>query len=77
MRRSVSILLREILTAIGLLRQYTDGVTFEQFLLSTEKQDSVLRRLEIIGEAVKAFQPTFAPPIPMFLGVRSPVLETC
>jgi uncharacterized protein with HEPN domain len=29
MRRSVSILLREILTAIGLLRQYTDGVTYE------------------------------------------------
>jgi uncharacterized protein with HEPN domain len=28
-------------------------VTYEQFLLSTEKQDSVLRRLEIIGEAVK------------------------
>ena len=53
MRRSVSILLREILTAIGLLRQYTDGVTYEKFLLSTEKQDSVLRRLEIIGEAVK------------------------
>lgn len=52
MRRSVGILLREILTAIGLLRPYTAGVTYEQFLLSTEKQDSVLRRLEIIGEAV-------------------------
>lgn len=39
MSRGVGILLREILTAIELLRQYTDGVSYEQFLLSTEKQD--------------------------------------
>ncbi len=52
MSRSAGILLGEILTAIGLLRQYTDGVGYEQFLVSVEKQDAVLRRLEIIGEAV-------------------------
>jgi uncharacterized protein with HEPN domain len=51
--RSVDILLGEILQAIALLGQYTAGMDYEDFRASVEKQDSVIRRLEIIGEAVK------------------------
>jgi uncharacterized protein with HEPN domain len=51
--RGVEILLGEILEAIDLLRQYTDGLDYEEFAGNVEKQDSVIRRLEIIGEAVK------------------------
>jgi len=51
--RGVDILLGEILAAIDLLRQYTDGLNYDQFEGDVEKQDSVIRRLEIIGEAVK------------------------
>ena len=39
--------------AIDLLRQYTAGMDFDAFRTNVEKQDSVVRRLEIIGEAVK------------------------
>ena len=39
--------------AIDLLRRYTAGMDFDAFLTNVEKQDSVVRRLEIIGEAVK------------------------
>ncbi len=39
--------------AIDLLRRYTEGLDFEAFATNVEKQDSVVRRLEIIGEAVK------------------------
>lgn len=53
MSRSVQILLEEILEAINLLRRYTAGLTYEAFAEDIEKQDSVTRRLEIIGEAAK------------------------
>lgn len=53
MRRGLEILLGEILDAIALLRDYTEGLDFAAFAATVEKQDSVIRRLEIIGEAVK------------------------
>ncbi|MCA1789560.1 MAG: DUF86 domain-containing protein [Thioalkalivibrio sp.] len=43
----------EILEAIALLRRYTDGLDYDEFAGNVEKQDAVIRRLEIIGEAVK------------------------
>jgi uncharacterized protein with HEPN domain len=53
MSRGIDILLGEILTAIALLGKYTEGLDFDAFAANVEKQDSVIRRLEIIGEAVK------------------------
>jgi uncharacterized protein with HEPN domain len=53
MSRGVKILLEEILEAIELLQRYTAGLTLESFAEDVEKQDSVARRLEIIGEAAK------------------------
>ena len=44
-------LLRDILDSAKAVRKYLHGVSREQFLADTEKQDAVLRRLEIIGEA--------------------------
>ena len=53
MSRSAKILLGEILDAAELLGKYTEGLTREDFAKNIEKQDSVARRLEIIGEAAK------------------------
>ena len=53
MSRGIDILLDEILEAIDLLRQYTMGLDYSEFAANVEKQDSVIRRPEIIGEAVK------------------------
>lgn len=53
MSRAIDILLGEILEAIELLQRYTEGLSYEDFKVKVEKQDSVIRRLEIIGEAVK------------------------
>lgn len=53
MSGNVDVLLSEILIAVDLIRQYTEEMDFEHFLVSVEKQDAVVRRLEIIGEAVK------------------------
>lgn len=53
MSRAGDLLLGEILEAIELLQRYTDGLAYEDFAGDVEKQDAVIRRLEIIGEAVK------------------------
>jgi uncharacterized protein with HEPN domain len=53
MTRVVRILLDDILEATELLSQYTAGLTLDDFADNIEKQDSVIRRIEVIGEAVK------------------------
>ena len=45
--------MEHILESIGLIKVYTDGKSLEEFLDDVQLQDSVLRRIEIIGEAVK------------------------
>lgn len=39
--------------SIEQIEEYIDGIDEEEFYKNSEKQDAVLRRLEIIGEAVK------------------------
>ena len=53
MSRGLALLLGEILEAIQLVERYTEGLSFEAFAASVEKQDAVVRRLAVIGEAVK------------------------
>ena len=53
MNKDADVFLKHILESIQLLEKYMEGVTEEQFLDSTEKQDLAIRRLEIIGEAVR------------------------
>ena len=53
MTRTASILLREIIGAIELIADYTRGRSFDDFSKDVQTQDAVIRRLEIIGEAVK------------------------
>lgn len=53
MTRSPRILLEDVLESIALIEEYVKGVTRAQFEVDTEKQDALIRRLEIIGQAVK------------------------
>jgi len=43
--------LRDILDAAQRIASYIQNITEADFLANTEKQDAVIRRLEIIGEA--------------------------
>lgn len=43
--------LRDILQAARLIGAYVQGVTEAEFRQNTEKQDAIVRRIEIIGEA--------------------------
>lgn len=53
MKRDVRVYLDDILESIELIQKYTANVTEDEFRKSVEIQDAVIRRLEIIGEAVK------------------------
>ena len=48
-----TIFLQHILESIGLIEKRMQGVTYEEFVNDVDLQDMVIRRLEIIGEAVR------------------------
>ena len=52
-KRQVDDYLLDILNAISLIEEFTQGVNFEQFSNNLEKIFAVSRAIEIIGEAVK------------------------
>ncbi len=58
-RKSPSVWLADIVKSIGLIEEYTAGISQEDFFSSPEKQDAVFRRLEIIGEAVQKLPDEF------------------
>lgn len=59
MRGDPTVYIRYILESLTLIQQYTREVSEEDFLGQTYLQDAVIRRLEIIGEAVKSLPTDF------------------
>lgn len=53
MNKDAKIFVEHILECIERIEQYTAQVTKDEFLGSVQLQDAVIRRIEIIGEAVK------------------------
>mgnify|MGYP001598216017 CR=1 FL=1 len=53
MKKDPKIFLQHIVESIDWIDQYVQKLSEEQFYKSTQIQDSVIRRLEIIGEAAK------------------------
>lgn len=51
--KNPKIFLEDILESIERIKKYTKDKTLEEFLNSYEKQDAIMKRLEVIGEAVK------------------------
>lgn len=53
MKREHSFFVKDILTAIKSIEEFTDGITYKKFLQDKKTSDAVIRNIEIIGEAVK------------------------
>lgn len=51
--------LLDIITAIKLIFQYTQGLDAKSLAENIEKQDAILRRITIIGEATKRLSKEF------------------
>ncbi len=59
MSREIRVLLVDILESIGRIEEYTQSMSEGQFMRDVRTQDAVIRRLEVIGEAVRNIQPGF------------------
>jgi uncharacterized protein with HEPN domain len=59
MTRDMRLYIEDILDSITKIEQYIKDIDQQRFLTDTQIQDSVLRRLEIIGEAVKNIPNSF------------------
>ncbi len=53
MNKDVRVYFDDILESIVQIEKYTNKLTHKEFLKNTMVQDAIIRRLEIIGEAVK------------------------
>jgi uncharacterized protein with HEPN domain len=53
MRKDPEVFLAHILESIDLIEGYSEGKTREEFVESPQLQDAIIRRIEIVGEAVK------------------------
>ncbi len=53
MRRGDKEFLLDILEACRRIQNYMKNLSYDDFLRNEEKQDAVIRNIEIIGEAVK------------------------
>lgn len=53
MNKDPEVFVKHIMEGIEIIEKYTKNLSEQDFLGSTEKQDAVMRRLEIIGEAIK------------------------
>ncbi|MDB9313466.1 DUF86 domain-containing protein [Spirulina sp. CS-785/01] len=49
----------DIIESITKILVYTENVTFNEFITNEEKQDAILRRILIIGEATKRLSTEF------------------
>jgi len=59
MKKDPKIFLEHILESIGEIEKYTKNISKKRFFDSVMIQDAVVRRLEIIGEAVKNLPTSF------------------
>jgi uncharacterized protein with HEPN domain len=53
MKKDPKVFIHHILESISLIESYSNEKTLEDFVSSTSLQDMIIRRIEIIGEAVK------------------------
>jgi len=58
-KRTIKLLLEDILEAIESIKDYTSNISFEQFAADKKSKDAVARNFEIIGEAASKLPKEF------------------
>lgn len=59
MKKDPKILITHILQSIESVEKYSKGLEKDSFILNEEKQDAIIRKLEVIGEAVANLEEKF------------------
>ena len=57
--KNIKLYISDILESVEKIEEYTNSISEAEFLKNTQSQDSVIRRIEIIGEAVKRIPSEF------------------
>jgi uncharacterized protein with HEPN domain len=70
MKKDPLVYIDDIRDSIEAIKRYSAGLTKEDFLNSTEKQDAVYRRLEIIGEAANRLPDEFKKQYPQIPWIK-------
>lgn len=65
MRRNMKLYLQDIWESISAIEEYTRNLSEDKFYSNRQVQDAVVRRLEIIGEAVKNIDDDFKNKYPL------------
>jgi uncharacterized protein with HEPN domain len=65
MKKDPLVYIDDIRDSIEAIKRYTTGLTKADFFSSSEKQDAVYRRLEVIGEAANRLPDEFRNQYPM------------
>ena len=76
MKKDDTVFLYHILDAIGLIEEYTGGMSENEFLSNSLVHDAVVRQIEIIGEAARNISQQFQekhPKLPWakMIGIRN------
>ena len=80
MKRDDTVYLLHILDAIGLIEEYTKGMSENEFLSNSMAHDAVVRQIEIIGEAARNVSDEFQekhPTLPWIkmIGIRNKIVH--
>ena len=54
MKRDLNLYVNDVLSSIKLIERYSKGITVEKLKGNIKNQDAIVRRLEVIGEAINA-----------------------
>jgi uncharacterized protein with HEPN domain len=80
MKRDDTVYLHHILDAIGLIEEYTKGMSEDDFFTNSMAHDAVVRQLEIIGEAARNISDGFRErhsklPWGKMIGIRNKIIH--
>ena len=59
MKKDDKVFLEHIIESIRQIEKYTEAFSYEKFSKNIQRQDAVIRRLEIVGQATKNLSPEF------------------
>ncbi len=57
MKRKLSLYVKDMLEACIKIQQFLEGINYEDFIKDDKTSSAVIRKIEIIGEAVKCLPP--------------------
>ena len=65
----------DILLSIDRINEYTNGISFDEFLNDSKTSDAVIRNFEVKGEAANRIPGEVKKNIPKLIGTEYAVLE--